>query len=173
MKVIKNKIMDNLLKKLETYKFNKKNVNIELNHFFNDIYPDIRLYNDDIIIRENENIKNNKLDREYIIKTYGNFSAFEDVVNHVHIFDIIDCSLMQSLKFGIIIKDILKNKLKSYFPNEKFVIVLTCDGKDKLNTIIRFHKFRKDEILYDQKLIDAFDHKSKKVIPCGFLVEEI
>jgi ABC-type cobalamin/Fe3+-siderophores transport system ATPase subunit len=80
---------------------------------------------------------------------------------------------MQSLKFGIIIKDILKNKLKSCFPKERFVIILTCDGKDKLNTIIRFHKFRKGEILYDQKIIDLYDRKSRKVIPCGFLVEEI
>ena len=171
MKVIVNEIMEKLLKKLETYKFNRKSINIELNNFFYNIYPNIILY-DDIIIREDKNTLKNKLDREDIIKTYGNISNFEDFVNHLHITDIIDCSLMQTLKYGIIIKDILKNKLKIDFPEEKFIIVLACDGKEKKNTCIRFHKYRKNEILYDQKLIDSYN-KTEKSIPCGFLIEEI
>jgi hypothetical protein len=64
----------------------------------------------------------------------------------------------------------IKNKLKSEFPNDNFIIVLACDGKNKRNTVIRFHKFRKNEMLYDQKTINQFDYGK---CPCGFLVEKI
>ena len=79
---------------------------------------------------------------------------------------------MQSLKYGMVFKDMIKNKLKSEFPNNNFIVVLACDGKDKSNTIIRFHKFRnnKNETLYDQKIIDQFNYGK---YACGFLVEKI
>jgi hypothetical protein len=160
MKIMKNKIMEDLLKRLEKYKSPPKTINIELNKLFYNIYPNIIVYND-IIMRKN----NRKIDREHIIKNFGSISAFEDFENHIHIVDIVDCSLMQSLKFGIIIKDIIKNKLKSDFPRESFVIVLICDGKNKMNTIIRWHKLRKNEILYDRAMINN--------ICCGYLVEKI
>jgi hypothetical protein len=152
--------MEDLLKKLEKYKSPKNGISIESNELFHNIYPNIIAY-DNIIIKKN----NEKIDKEYILKIFGSISAFEDFENHIHITDVIDCSLMQSLKFGIIIKDLLKNKLKSDFPNENFIIVLTCGGKDKENAIIRFHKFRKNEILYTQNIIDSFC--------CGCLVEKV
>lgn len=167
MKIIKNKIMANLLKKLREYKSPRKSINIELNDFFANIYPDIILHNG-IITRKK--YKGKKIDKEYIIKSFGSISAYEDYEFHTHVVDIVDCSLMQSLKFGLIIKDIIKTKLKHDFPKEKFIVVLACDGKNKLNTIIRFHKLRKDEIVYDQKMIDRFDHPK---LSCGFLVEEV
>jgi hypothetical protein len=166
MEIIINKMMGKLLVKLEKYKSPKKNINIELNKLFNEIYPDIRLYNDDIIIRENKNIeKDIKFDIEYLIKTYGDISGFENFCNHIHITDVIDCSIMQTLKFGIILKDILKIKLKQDFPKEHFIIILSCDGKDKFNTTLRFHKYRNGEVIYDPKTLDNFCE--------GILIEEI
>ena len=168
MEIIINKKMEALLKKLEKYKSPKKNINIELNKLFYDIYPEIIVW-EDIIMRKEHSKKYNEeqeINREYIIKEYGTVSGFEDFWNHIHIFDIIDCSVMQTLKFGIILKEILKDKLKREFPKNQFIIVLCCDGKDKINTIIRFHKYRKNETLYNQKFIDGY-------CDVGFLVEKI
>ena len=162
--------MEELLEKLKKYKSPKKNINIDLNYLFSYIYPDFILFKNDIIIRKENYTEKIKIDMEYIIKTFGSISGFEDFVNHIHVIDIIDCSVRQSLKFGLVIKDILKNKLKTNFPEENFIIVLTCDGKDKNNTIIRFHKYRKNELLYDQKYIDDFCTIKLSI---GFLVEKI
>jgi hypothetical protein len=168
MRIIKNKIMEKLIEKLETYKSPKKIINVELNNLIYYICPDIILY-DDIIIRKGYK---GEINKDYIIKTFGSISAYEDFEFHTHLVDIFDCSLMQSLKYGMVFKNIIKNKLKSEFPNENFIIILECDGKNKVNTIIRFHKFRnnKNEILYDQETIDQFNYGKYS---CGFLIEKI
>jgi hypothetical protein len=168
--IMTNKLMENLLYRLN----GQKNIykKIDLNNIVNDIFSRI-IKIDDIIFINNEDETITKLDKEYILKTYGSYSAFEDVWNHIHIIDIINCNLkiIETLKYGIKIKDLLKNKLKENFFDDEFVIILTCDGKKKINTILRFYKYRENEKeIYDQKLIDVYDKCKYKT---GFLVERI
>jgi len=50
-------------------------------------------------------------------------------------------------------------------------LTLSCDGKDKINTILRFYKYREDEKeLYDQDFINGFDICKNKT---GYIIEKI
>jgi hypothetical protein len=55
---------------------------------------------------------------------------------------IVNCTLLETLEYGLIIKDIIKNKLEENYYDDKFIMVLSCDERDKINTIIRFYKYR-------------------------------
>ena len=164
--VIMNKLMVNLLRKMDQISFDEKSMELKINKIFNEYFSKMVSIDNCILLRGNDE----KLNKKYIIKTYGSFSAFEDSENHVHISDIINCKLIETLKYGILIKELLKNKLIKKF-NNKFIIILTCDGKRKINTILRFYKYRKNEIeLYNQNLINSYDTCKYKT---GFIVEKI
>jgi hypothetical protein len=166
--MIKNKIMERLLTKLEKKHFQKEEMADKLNNILEEKLFDITEIDNIIIIPYiNKNIKINK---NFIIKKYNSFSSFEDFTNHIHIIDLIDCNVMESLQYGIILMNLIKIILKRNFPDMEFINVLSCDGKDEINTIFRLHKYRPDEIiLYDQNIINGFDKIKCKT---GFLVDK-
>ena len=167
--LIMNITMVNLLKKFNINNFTEENIKLKIRNIFNKYFSNIIKVDNCILLHNNEYIIN--FNKEDIIKQYGSFSAFEDVNNHIHIYDILNCKLMDTIKYGLLLKDLLKNKLINQFNDENIVIVLTCDGKLKLNTILRFYKYRENEKeLYDQELINSFDNCKYKT---GFIIEKI
>ena len=169
--IIINKTMAKLLDKLKKNKFSQKNIGLKIN----EIIKIVKIKECFIlIIGENEIVEYNN---EFIYKQFDSFSAFEDYENHIHISDIMYyigikyCTLFQTLEYGLIIKNILKNNLEENFPNDKFIMVLSCDETDKINTILRFHKYREDEEeLYDQDFINNFDICENKA---GYIIEKV
>jgi len=169
--IIMNKTMVKLLDKFNVSKISVKNIGLKINEIINIVK------NNDcfiLIIDENELVE---YSNEFIFKQFGSFSAYEDYENHIHINDIMyyigikECIFFQTLEYGLIIKDIIKNKLEEIFPNDKFIIVLSCDETDKRNTILRFYKYREDEEeLYDQDFINSFDICKNKA---GYIIEKI
>jgi hypothetical protein len=168
IKKMKNRIMEKLLNKLEKKKFQEEVMIKKLNNILEEkLFNIIEIDNIIIISYNNENIKINK---NFIIEKFKTFSSFEDYENHIHIIDLIDCDVIESLQYGIILMNLIINKLKRKFPGIEFVNVLSCDGKNKLNTIYRLHKYRPDEIiLYDQNIINNYDKIKCKT---GFLINK-
>jgi len=169
--IIMNKTMVKLLDKIKKNKFSEKGIESKINEIIN-IVKNKNCFI--LIIDDNELVE---YSNEFIFNQFGSFSAYEDYENHIHISDIMyyigikDCTLFQTLKYGLIIKDILKNKLEKYFPNDEFKIVLSCDETNKINTILRFYKYREDEEkLFEQDFINSYDICENKV---GYFIEKI
>jgi hypothetical protein len=169
--IIMNKTMAKLMDKIKKNKIPENNIRLKINEIINiEKNKDCFI----LIIGENELIEYND---EFIFKQFGSFSAYEDYENHIHISDIMyylgikDCTLYQTLEYGLIIKEIIKNKLEEKFPNNKFIMVFSCDETDKINTILRFYKYREnEEELYDQDFINNFDICKNKA---GYIIENI
>lgn len=151
-----NRFMKEAIEALEIYKSPNKYLNIELNNMIMEIWPNFLEINGCII---NNWIKENiEIDINEIIKRFGSIEGYEDFENHTHIADIFNCSVKQSLKFGLIIKDMWKKRLEMLFPNYDFKIILWYDGKDKYNTILRFYRIRKNGIdLYNNSEIELYE----------------
>lgn len=160
-----NEFMKAAIKELDSYKSPKKYINIEINNLFKEIWPNFNEINGCII--NNKNCIKNEINLNRIIELFGSVEGYEDYEGHVHVVDIFDCSIKQSLKFGLILKEIWKKRIEMLFSKYCFKIVLWYDGRDKLNTILRFHRIRENGIeLYSINEID--DYKKG-----GILVETI
>lgn len=162
MEVLTNIIMSNFITEINTQKIHKKRLEFDLISIMNIIWPDY-VFRNNVITFANVS---EDINLDFIKTHFESLSAYEDYENHIHIIDIHEFTLKQTLKFGLILKDIWKTKLEQRFPNQKFVLVLTYDGKDKNNTILRFHKFRKEDgDLYGKEYVE-------KTLKIGIMVEK-
>ena len=122
---------------------------------------------DDCVLLKNKNEDIKPLDMNMICKFYGDRTGFEAFYNHIHTSQYIDDDNkgpIEGFKLAKYILDAWKTKLKIEFPENKFHLILSYDGKE---STLRFHKYRQDEGSY--LVIDDLDGYKGEAI----LVEEI
>jgi hypothetical protein len=157
-----NEIMKKLLQEIPNTKLSRKGTEVDFFDMLRMIWPPFVELEGYILLGGSSS----KIDDEWIIKTFGGKSAYEDYENHTHIIDLCDMTLKQTFLVALTLKDIWKLRLKELFPGKKFRIVVTYDGKRKVNTIIRMSMVRSEEIdIYDDELISS-------TMDTGILVEE-
>ena len=136
-----NHSMKSLLKDINTKEQNiiKTNLN-ELEKIIN---PKIIEIHDCIILDLNNTIINKNINFNFILEIFGDRVGYEASCNEIRINDyIISGSFNSIIKLSFKIIEILKDKLKSKYPNDKFCIIFSSD---KEVVTLRFYKIRKDE----------------------------
>lgn len=160
-----NEFMHLAINEIESYNSPNRYNKIELNKFFKKIWPNFEEINGCII--NNKDKMTYQINISEIIKQFGSIEGFEDFDGHIHIINIISCSIKQTLKFGLVIKEIWKNRSETLFPDYSFKFILFYDAKEKYNTILRFYRVRENGIdLYPGDEIESY----KKL---GLLIETI
>lgn len=73
-------------------------------------------------------------------------TGYEAFQNHVHLDDIVQIDdFLQQLRSGLAVIESWSEKLKSYYPNYTFHIVLAFDAEEVGNCVVRFYRLRDDE----------------------------
>jgi hypothetical protein len=155
--IYKNTEMARLLKIINFDEVSKK----ELHNISGVVSPIFVEVEDCVLIKdENEDIK--ELNMNLITKAYGDKTGFEASNNHIHISQYVDDgyrSPIKELKLAMYILDAWKIKLKTDFPEYKFHLILSYDGKE---STLRFHKYREDEGFW--LIIDDLDGYEEEAI---------
>ena len=155
--IYKNTKMEKLLKTINFDVVSKK----ELHNISSVVSPIFIEVEDCVLIKDgNEDIK--KLNMNLITKAYGDKTGFETSNNHIHISQYVDDgykSPIEGLKLAMYILDVWKIKLKTDYPEYKFHLILSYDGKE---STLRFHKYRENEGFW--LIIDDLDGYKEEAI---------
>ena len=154
---IYNQNMKALLKDVNIKKQNI--IKIDLNKLEKIINPKIIEVNDCIILDLNNTIIEKNINFDFILKTFGDKVGYESSCNEIRINDyIISGSFNSIVKLSFKIIEILKDRLTSKYPNDKFCIIFSSDNK---YVTLRFYKIRKYEKTWlNEKDLDKYKQEA-------------
>ncbi|OPF55765.1 hypothetical protein BH721_03410 [Clostridium baratii] len=136
-----NKNMGKLLKDIENN--NENIIKIDLNEIEKIANPNIIEVHDCVILDLDNRIIKKNIDFDFILKRFEDRVGYEALCNEIRVNDyIIEGSFNSIVKLSFNVIDILKYKLKSKYPDDKFCIVFSSD---KEYVTLRFYKIRENE----------------------------
>ncbi|CUP87129.1 hypothetical protein [Clostridium baratii] len=133
--------MGKLLKDIENN--NENIIKIDLNEIEKIANPNIIEVHDCVILDLDNRIIKKNIDFDFILKRFEDRVGYEALCNEIRVNDyIIEGSFNSIVKLSFNVIDILKYKLKSKYPDDKFCIVFSSD---KEYVTLRFYKIRENE----------------------------
>ncbi len=110
---------------------------------FNILFPKCKEVFECIIIDQNDEIFEEKINFPRIISMYGDRTGYEASCNEIRINDYVESTNISNLlQMGKIAMESWENKLKMDYPEHKFSIILSVNDE---NVTLRFHKRRDNE----------------------------
>lgn len=133
--------MGKLLKDIENN--NENIIKIDLNEIEKIANLNIIEVHDCVILDLDNRIIKKNIDFDFILKRFEDRVGYEASCNEIRVNDyIIEGSFNSIVKLSFNVIDILKYKLKSKYPDDKFCIVFSSHKEE---VTLRFYKIREDE----------------------------
>lgn len=133
-----NKRMELLLAEITTNKGKQTKKICELNSLLIYTWPSFYQIGDCILFDDNS-------EKVRQMAHINDFTGFEAFHNHIHVDNISEAFINRpkdGFRFSKMLFEIWESKLKRDFPNERFTLILSYDGK---HSTLRFHKRRENE----------------------------
>lgn len=149
------KLNNKMIRYILSVETKDKTVDKKVDTFAKLVFVKIKLVDDMVIIVDIEDeMEKEKLDYDFILEQYGDYTGFEAFYNEMRVMDYIDIgnANLATLLLGIV--EELKVYLNKMFPPYSFIIIGSIN-KGQVN--LRFHILRQDEIGWISDDIDLFD----------------